>query len=56
MRPKEFHFPLAVDWTSGRRVAVSVAGKHDVEIAPPLEFFTNPKSERTKEFLSQIIR
>ena len=27
-----------------------------VEIAPPEEFFNNPKSERTKEFLSQIIR
>jgi general L-amino acid transport system ATP-binding protein len=27
-----------------------------VEIAPPEEFFTSPKSERTKEFLSQILR
>ena len=27
-----------------------------VEIAPPEEFFTAPKSERTKEFLSQILR
>jgi general L-amino acid transport system ATP-binding protein len=27
-----------------------------VEIAPPEEFFTNPKSERTKEFLGQILR
>ena len=26
-----------------------------VEIAPPQEFFTNPKSERTKEFLGQIL-
>jgi general L-amino acid transport system ATP-binding protein len=26
-----------------------------VEIAPPAEFFNNPKSERTKEFLSQIL-
>ena len=26
-----------------------------VEIAPPTEFFNNPKSERTKEFLSQIL-
>jgi organic hydroperoxide reductase OsmC/OhrA len=38
MRPKEFHFPLAVDWTAGRRVAVSVAGKHNVDVAPPPEF------------------
>jgi general L-amino acid transport system ATP-binding protein len=27
-----------------------------VEIAPPDEFFSNPKSARTKEFLSQILR
>jgi general L-amino acid transport system ATP-binding protein len=27
-----------------------------VEVAPPDEFFTSPKSERTKEFLSQILR
>ncbi len=26
-----------------------------VEVAPPQEFFTNPKSERTKEFLAQIL-
>ena len=27
-----------------------------VEIAPPAEFFSNPKSARTREFLSQILR
>jgi general L-amino acid transport system ATP-binding protein len=27
-----------------------------VEIAPPSEFFTNPKSARTREFLGQILR
>ncbi len=27
-----------------------------VEVAPPGEFFNNPKSERTKEFLGQILR
>ena len=27
-----------------------------VEVAPPEEFFKNPKSERTKEFLGQILR
>ena len=26
-----------------------------VEVAPPKEFFANPKSERTKLFLSQIL-
>jgi len=27
-----------------------------VESAPPAEFFTNPKEERTRQFLSQILR
>jgi general L-amino acid transport system ATP-binding protein len=27
-----------------------------VEIAPPSEFFSNPKNARTKEFLGQILR
>ena len=27
-----------------------------VEVAPPEQFFNNPKSERTKEFLGQILR
>jgi general L-amino acid transport system ATP-binding protein len=26
-----------------------------VEMAPPKEFFSNPRSERTKQFLSQIL-
>jgi ABC-type polar amino acid transport system ATPase subunit len=26
-----------------------------VEVSPPEEFFTNPKSERTRRFLSQIL-
>jgi general L-amino acid transport system ATP-binding protein len=26
-----------------------------VEEAPPQEFFTNPKEERTKKFLAQIL-
>jgi general L-amino acid transport system ATP-binding protein len=26
-----------------------------VEVAPPEEFFTNPKSDRTRLFLSQIL-
>ena len=26
-----------------------------VEVAPPKEFFSNPRSERTKQFLSQIL-
>ena len=27
VRPKEFHFPLTVEWTGGRRVAARVDGK-----------------------------
>ena len=27
-----------------------------VEVAPPGEFFSNPKHARTKEFLGQILR
>jgi organic hydroperoxide reductase OsmC/OhrA len=38
VRPKEFRFPLTVDWTGGRRVAAQVAGKHVLEVAPPLVF------------------
>ena len=38
VRPKEFHFPLTVDWVGDRRVAVSVDGKQEIEIAPPPVF------------------
>ena len=40
--------------TVANRVAFMDHGEI-VEIAPPQEFFNNPKSERTKEFLAQII-
>ena len=40
--------------TVANRVAFMDHGEI-VEIAPPADFFNNPKSERTKEFLSQII-
>jgi general L-amino acid transport system ATP-binding protein len=41
-----------------RRVAkriVFMDGGEIVEVAPPEEFFTRPKSERTRRFLSQIL-
>ena len=38
VRAKEFHFPLSVEWTGGRRVLARVEGKPSVEIAPPPEF------------------
>ena len=41
--------------TVANRVVFMDAGEI-VEIAPPEEFFSNPKSARTKEFLSQILR
>ena len=37
-RPKEFHFPVRVGWTGGRRVNAVVAGKHAIEVTPPPEF------------------
>ena len=37
VRPKEFHFPLRIEWKGGRRVA-GVDGKQSIEIAPPPVF------------------
>jgi len=41
--------------TVANRIVFMDAGEI-VEIAPPEEFFSSPKSARTKEFLSQILR
>jgi organic hydroperoxide reductase OsmC/OhrA len=38
VRPKEFHFPVVVDWAGGRRVSARVEGKAPVEVAPPIVF------------------
>ena len=38
VRPKEFHFPLTVTWTSDRRVTAQVEGKQAIEISPPPVF------------------
>jgi organic hydroperoxide reductase OsmC/OhrA len=38
VRPKEFHFPVVVDWAGGRRVCARVEGKAPVEVAPPVVF------------------
>jgi len=38
VRPKEFHFPLSVEWTEERRVAARVEGKPAIEITPPPVF------------------
>ena len=37
-RPKEFHFPVTVEWQGGRRVAAGVDGKSLIAIAPPPVF------------------
>ena len=38
LRPKEFHFPLSVEWTGERHVDVHVDGKAALEIMPPPVF------------------
>ena len=38
VRPKEFHFPVAVEWEGGRRVTARVEGKGAIEVAPPSVF------------------
>jgi organic hydroperoxide reductase OsmC/OhrA len=52
VRPKEFHFPLTVDWIGKRRVAASVEGKPAIEIAPPPVFRgTDPAAWSPEDFL-----
>jgi organic hydroperoxide reductase OsmC/OhrA len=51
VRPKEFHFPLAVDWIGERRVAASVKGKAAIEITPPAVFRgTDPTTWSPEDF------
>jgi peroxiredoxin-like protein len=38
VRSKDFHFPVAIEWVGGRRVAARVADKPLIEIMPPPEF------------------
>lgn len=38
VRPKEFTFPLAVEWLGGRQVLVCVDGKAEVPVGPPPVF------------------
>jgi len=52
VRPKEFHFPLTVEWVGDRRVAATVEGKKPVEIAPPPVFRgTDPATWSPEDFL-----
>ncbi len=52
VRPKEFHFPLSVEWIGERRVAARVAGKPVIEITPPPVFRgTDPSAWSPEDFL-----
>lgn len=51
VRPKEFHFPLSVRWTSERRVTAHVEGKQAIEITPPPVFRgTDPTTWSPEDF------
>jgi organic hydroperoxide reductase OsmC/OhrA len=51
VRPKEFHFPVGVEWLGGRRVAARVAGKPPIEVTPPPEFHgTDPSAWSPEDF------
>lgn len=49
IRPKEFHFPVAVEWTGGRRVTTRVEGKAPVEACPPVVFSGDDESTWSPE-------
>lgn len=52
VRPKEFHFPLDVDWVGERRVSAHVEGKAPIEITPPPVFRgTDPATWSPEDFL-----
>ena len=52
IRPKEFHFPLEVEWLGERRVAARVEGKPPIEItAPPVFRGTDPAAWSPEDFL-----
>jgi organic hydroperoxide reductase OsmC/OhrA len=52
VRPKEFHFPLLVEWVGGRRVAARAVGKPAIEITtPPVFRGTDPSVWSPEEFL-----
>jgi organic hydroperoxide reductase OsmC/OhrA len=51
LRPKEFHFPLSVEWIGERRVAAQVEGKPAIEITPPPVFRgTDPAARSPEDF------
>ncbi len=51
VRPKEFHFPLSVEWLGESRVAAHVQGKPPIEItAPPVFRGTDPSTWSPEDF------
>ncbi len=51
VRPKEFHFPLSVEWRGERRVAALVEGKPAIEVMPPPVFRgTDPSTWSPEDF------
>jgi len=51
VRPKEFHFPLSVEWAGDRRVTARVDGKPAIEItAPPVFRGTDPTAWSPEDF------
>jgi organic hydroperoxide reductase OsmC/OhrA len=51
--PREFPFPVHVEWEGGRRVTAHVDGKHPIAIATPPEFRgTDPATWSPEDFLS----
>lgn len=51
VRPKEFHFPVSVEWLGERRVAAHVQGKPSIEITPPPVFRgTDPSTWSPEDF------
>ena len=53
VRPKEFHFPVSIEWMGERRVAANVAGKQPIEITPPPVFRgTDPSTWSPEDFLA----
>jgi organic hydroperoxide reductase OsmC/OhrA len=52
VRPKQFTFPVAVEWLGGRRVVALVEGKPGMEVMPPPAFRgTDPHTWSPEDFL-----
>jgi organic hydroperoxide reductase OsmC/OhrA len=51
VRPKEFHFPVTVEWLRERRVAAHVEGKPAIEItSPPVFQGSDPATWSPEDF------